>query len=394
MSAPGLYLHIPFCSAICPYCDFAVLRGGGERRARFVDALIAELLLWRGAVAAGVFGSDAFDSVYFGGGTPSLLAPEQLAAIFEAVRRSLPIAPDVWISMEVNPEDVTAEALAAWRASGVHTVTLGVQSFRDEALRFLGRRHDGAAARRAVADALATGFDVVGVDLIYGLPGQTAAEWQHDLDEAAALGAPHLSCYQLTVHAGTPFGRRAERGILRELSEGAQAELFLLTHARLSAAGYTAYEVSNFALHDEQRSRHNRKYWSHAPYLGVGPSAHSFDGRRRWWNHRQLGRWEEAVAGGCVPHDGREELGAEALALEHLMLGLRTRDGVDLGRLRALGCDLLASNGPLLARLEGEGLLRVRDDRLLPTLAGWAVADGLAGAFALVPSPGRRAAPG
>jgi oxygen-independent coproporphyrinogen-3 oxidase len=389
---PGLYLHLPFCSAICPYCDFAVLTGGAERRARFVGALRAEMQLWQPAAAA-AFPDGAFDSLYLGGGTPSLLAGEQLAAILETARACLPIAGDAWLSLEANPEDVDARSLAVWRDLGVRTVTLGVQSFNDEALRFLGRRHDAAQGGRAVAAALDAGFPVVGVDLIYGLPGQSAAQWRSELDVAVALAPSHLSCYQLTVHAGTPFGFRAARGTLRELPEPEQAELFLLTHRRLSAAGYTAYEVSNFARQDGQRSRHNGKYWAHAPYLGVGPSAHSFDGGSRWWNHRQLGPWEQAIAGGVLPLAGREELDAGALALEHLMLGLRTVDGVDLARLRALGCDLPAANGPLLARLEAEDLLRVRSDRLVPTLAGWAVADGLAAAFELPPIAMATAAP-
>jgi oxygen-independent coproporphyrinogen-3 oxidase len=378
--APGLYLHLPFCSAICPYCDFSVLTGSTERRARFTTALRREIGSWSEREFAG---GAAFDSVYLGGGTPSLLVPAQLAAILDEVRARLPIAGDARLSMEANPEDVTAASLADWRALGVDTLTLGVQSFVDDALRFLGRRHSGEQARRAVEAALAAGFAVVGVDLIYGLPGQDAAAWARDLDAAAALAPPHLSCYQLTVHAGTPFGFRRQRGELHELPERGQAALFRLTHERLAGRGYTPYEVSNFAHAREHQSRHNRKYWSHAPYLGLGPSAHSFDGSRRWWNHRKVGRWEAALDAGAPPVEGEEDLGPAELALEHLMLGLRTRDGVDLGKLRGLGLDLPGRNAALLDRLADEGMLRVEGDRLLPTLAGWAVADGLAAAFEL-----------
>ncbi len=376
----GLYLHLPFCSAICPYCDFSVLTGGEERRARFVEALRREIVPWAERPFAG---GEAFDSIYLGGGTPSLLLPEQLAAILDDVRARLPIAADARLSMEANPEDVSPASLAAWRALGVDTLTLGVQSFRDGALRFLGRRHSGEEARRAVESALTAGFAVVGVDLIYGLPDQAPAAWEQDLAAAAALAPQHLSCYQLTVHAGTPFGFRQQRGELRELPEPGQAALFRLTHERLMASGYTAYEVSNFARAPEHESRHNRKYWSHAPYLGLGPSAHSFDGRRRWWNHRKVGPWETALAAGAPPVEGEETLGSRELALEHLMLGLRTREGVDLARLRELGVDLRARNSPLLDRLADEELLRVEHDRLVPTLGGWAVADGLAAAFVL-----------
>lgn len=380
MTAPGLYLHLPFCSAICPYCDFSVLTGGAVRRSRFVGVLRREIALWSERRFAG---GEAFDSVYLGGGTPSLLMPEQLASILDEVRARLPVASDARLSMEANPEDVSPASLAAWRALGVDTLTLGVQSFGDEALRFLGRRHTGDEARQAVESALGTGFAVVGVDLIYGLPDQTPAAWEHDLDTAAALAPQHLSCYQLTVHAGTPFGFRRQRGELHELPEPGQAALFRLTHERLAASGYAAYEVSNFARAPEHQSRHNRKYWSHAPYLGLGPSAHSFDGRRRWWNHRKVGPWEAALAAGAAPIEGEETLGQAELALERLMLGLRTREGVELGRLRELGVDVVARNGPLLDRLAAEELLRIEHDRLVPTLAGWAVADGLAAAFVL-----------
>jgi len=383
---PGLYLHLPFCSAICPYCDFSVLTGAAERGQGFVQTLREELALW----SRRPFPGGPFDSVYLGGGTPSLLAAEQLAAVLDAARAMLPIAPDASLSMEANPEDVTAESVAAWRALGVGTLTLGVQSFSDRALLLLGRRHDARAAREAVERALGAGFAVVGVDLIYGLPDQVAAEWERDLETAVALALQHLSCYQLTVHTGTPFGFRRERGELSELPEAGQADLFRTTHERLAAAGYAAYEVSSFAREPEHRSRHNAKYWRHTPYLGLGPSAHSFDGARRFWNERKLGTWQRAVEAGRLPIAGEETLGPADLALETLMLGLRTVEGVDLARLRGLGYDLEAANRPLLQRLAAEGLLRVEGDYLVPSLEGWALADGLAGSFALSPAPGVR----
>ncbi len=377
----GLYLHLPFCSAICPYCDFSVLTGDAESRRRFVDMLQREIALW----SERPFPGTPFDSVYLGGGTPSLLSPEQLAAILDEARRLLPMAPEATVSMEANPEDVAPASLAAWRALGVDTLTLGVQSFDDAALRFLGRRHSGEQARRAVGDALDAGFVVVGVDLIYGLPGQDEAAWERELAIAAELSPQHLSCYQLTIHAGTPFGFRQARGELREMPEAGQASLFHLAHQRLAAAGYGAYEVSNFARAPEHESRHNRKYWRHAPYLGFGPSAHSFDGARRWWNHRKVGPWSAAVAAGTLPMEGEETVGPRELALEHLMLGLRTREGVDLAHLGRLGFDLAAANAARIEGLAADGLLEVSDDRLVPTLAGWAVADGLAAGFELGP---------
>jgi len=375
----GLYLHVPFCSAICPYCDFAVVTGSRARRAGFTRHLAVEAALWAGEPFA-------FDTLYLGGGTPSALLPEELALVLDAARGALAVAPDAWIFLEANPEDVTVASLAAWRELGVRTLSLGVQSLDAGSLAFLGRRHGPDEARRAVALAREAGFDTVSIDLIYGLPEQDRAAWRADLAAAVALGPDHLSCYQLTVHEGTPFDRRRARGELAELPDDGQAELFHLTHAFLADAGYPAYEVSSFARGPEHRSRHNRKYWDHTPYLGLGPSAHSFSARgaggRRWWNERRLPDYEARVAAGERPVAGQEDLFPADLALEALMLGLRTAAGIDLAAFRArYGTDLAGENGPWIERMVAEGFLRADDGRLIPTLRGLAVADSLARGF-------------
>ena len=400
-SQPGLYLHIPFCSAVCPYCDFAVMRAGEAIRTRFVDRLIAEVTL-----AAGAWhGGRPFDTVYFGGGTPSLLPAGDLARVLDACRVHLALAtPAPWVFLEANPEDVTPDACAAWRRLGVRTLSLGVQSFSDDVLRFLGRRHTGSQARAAVEVAHAAGFDTVSVDLIFGLPGETPEAWRRELATAVALSPGHLSCYQLTIHPRTRFGVSAARGELTELPDADQAELFDLTHRLLGEAGWPAYEVSNFAKSPDHESRHNRKYWDHTPYLGLGPSAHSFavgDASvhpggagdagaavvaRRWWNEPRLPRWERRVAAGERPVEGEELLGPQALATETLMLGLRTTAGVDLDDFAArYGLDLLATNDALVASLVADGRMVLRNGpegrRLLPTSLGLAVADGLAATF-------------
>lgn len=371
-AAPGLYLHIPFCSAICPYCDFAVLTGGPERRERFTDHLVSEIGLWSED-------SEPFlgiDTVYFGGGTPSALNPDQLGRILDAARISLPIQQDAWIFLEANPEDVTPESVRAWRELGVRTLSLGIQSFDAEALAFLGRHHSPEEARRSVELARAAGFSTVAFDLIYGLPGQACEDWRRTLETAVGLEPDHLSCYQLTIHEGTPFGFRLARGKMTEAPEEIQADLFLLTHIFLRDAGLPGYEVSNFARSPEHRSRHNRKYWDHTPYLGVGPSSHSFSGHRRWWNERKIKPYEARIDAGERPVAGSEELTADDLALEALMLGLRTVEGIDLDRFRQrYGVDLLERNRARLERMEG--LLEVKDGRLVPTLEGWAVVDSL-----------------
>lgn len=392
--SPGLYLHVPFCSAICPYCDFSVMHAASPARQRFASRLVAEVSL----AAPAWLDPRPFDTVYFGGGTPSQLPPEDLSRVLEACRTHLAFeAPAPWIFLEANPEDVTPEACAAWRGLGVRTLSLGVQSFADEALRFLGRRHTGRQARAAVETALAAGFDTVSVDLIFGRAGQTIEDWQLDLATAVSLEPQHLSCYQLTVHPRTRFGVRAKHGQLSELPEDDQAALFEFTHRYLADAGWPAYEVSNFARGTVHQSRHNRKYWDHTPYLGLGPSAHSLaasDGpsaARRWWNERGTPRWEKRVAAGERPIEGQELLGPKDLAAEAVLLGLRTTAGIDLDGLRAnYGVNLLAANDTLVARLIDEGRIVVRANAergrwLVPTLSGLAVADGLAAAFVLSP---------
>jgi oxygen-independent coproporphyrinogen-3 oxidase len=385
VSRPGLYLHIPFCSAICPYCDFAVLTGGAEMRARFVDHLLAEIRMWRSD-------RDLFpeiDTIYFGGGTPSALTPDQIALILQAARENLSIREDAWIFFEANPEDVTQESAQAWRDLGVRMLSLGIQSFDAEALRFLGRRHTPDEARRSVEIARAAGFEIVSIDLIYGLSGQSPEAWERTLADAVALGPDHVSCYQLTIHEGTPFGFRLARGQMSELPDEAQADLFLLTHTFLREHGLPGYEVSNFARSPEHRSRHNRKYWDHTPYLGVGPSAHSYSGRRRWWNERKIKPYQSRIERSERPIAGSEDLTGENLAIEALMLGFRTAEGIDLARFRErYGVDLLAGNARLIERLERDGLLQSGGGCLVPTLAGWAVADSLARDFETAPGSG------
>jgi oxygen-independent coproporphyrinogen-3 oxidase len=334
-------------------------------------------------VAAGGAWSGA-DTLYLGGGTPSALVAEDLEGAVDCLVRGLGLrregAGAVHLLLEANPEDVTAASAVAWRRLGVATLSLGVQSLDPGALALLGRHHDPGSARRVVEVAQGAGFATVSLDLIYGWPGQTPERWRRDLAAALELSPDHLSCYQLTVEPRTAFGVRRARGKLVEMPEDDQARLFRLTHEVLADAGLPAYEVSNFARTPAHRSPHNQKYWRGAPYLGLGPSAHSFDGRRRrWWNERRLAHWRSRVERGEPPRAGEEELSARQLALEALMLGLRTADGIDLAAFRHRhGVDLAAVNAVLLARLAEDRLARLDDGRLALTLEGLAVADGLA----------------
>jgi oxygen-independent coproporphyrinogen-3 oxidase len=372
VTGAGLYIHVPFCASVCPYCDFAVLLAGEERRLAYLRGVSREASMYADLGLR-------FDTVYLGGGTPSSLRPDQLAGILESVGRHLDIDTDAWVFLEVNPEDVSPRAVAVWRELGIDTVSLGMQSFDDEALRFLGRRHDAACARRALDELRSAGFHTVSIDLIYGHEGQTPASWRHQLEEAVSRSVEHISCYQLTFHEGTVFGRRLQQSRMFELSGDRQADLFLLTHASLADAGYEGYEVSSFALGAEHRSRHNIKYWSHVPYLGLGPSAHSFDGGRRWWNRRKLRLWQRDLEVDVPPVDGDEQLSQNQLALEAVIFGLRSVDGIDLAAFeRRFGFDLLSANRRVVESFETSGHLRVDGSSLRPTTAGMAIADAIA----------------
>ena len=267
----------------------------------------------------------------------------------------------------------------AWREMGVRFLSLGIQSFDEGELNFLHRRHDTRTARKSLVVALDAGFETVSVDLIFGLPDQSSVTWKSNLAEAGQSGATHVSCYQLTIHENTVFDRWKSAGRIVELPEDAQADLFRTAHRTLETSGLLAYEVSNFARGIEHRSRHNIKYWQHTPYVGIGPSAHSFDGRRRHWNHARLETWQDYVEQGRSPVAESEDLSLRDLALEWIMLSLRTADGLDLLDLKATyETDLLSSNRERIHQWQDQGLLLLEDNRLIPTSAGLAVADRFA----------------
>ncbi len=373
----GLYLHVPFCTRVCPYCDFAVRTGDAEKRRSYIEALLEEIDLHAGT-------APTFDTIYFGGGTPSCLEPDDLGRVVARLRARLSTVEDPWIFLEANPEDVTPRRAAAWKRIGVRTVSLGVQSFDADELAFLGRGHSPGQARDAIRVCRETGFHTVSIDLIYGLPGQTTDTWHRRLDAAIETEPDHLACYQLTIHDGTRFALLERRGELTQLQDDGQAAVFRATHEHLNAAGYAGYEVAAFAIDPGHRSRHNRKYWNHTPYLGLGPSAHSFDGSTRWWNHRTMDPWQQAIERGKKPIDNAETLSRRDLLLETLMTGLRTYRGIDTADIRRrFGTDLLATNAELVERLHANGLVKRHASRLIPTLDGLAVADSLAAMFRL-----------
>ena len=371
MMKPGLYIHVPFCLSKCPYCTFYSVTDT-RRKAQYLKAAAREMSLYQDLFPA-------VDTIYVGGGTPSLLSSGEMEVLLDAARRTFAVDPDAEISVEVNPADIDIAWLSSLFDLGVNRLTIGVQAFDDDVLGFLGRRHDARQAIAAIDDARAAGFENIGIDLIYAVPGQDLAGWGKTLDTACSFDLPHLSCYELHVATDTPLGGRYRAGLFRLPDEDRQYAFFMETTERLDRSGYRQYEVSNFCRGDEGRSRHNRKYWNHTPYLGIGPAAHSLVVPRRWWNAASVSRYVEDLSSGKRPVAGDENLDAGQLAQEALFLGFRTADGIDLEDFRACyGRDLLAEKAAEIGQLEKAGYLQRSGGRLRPTRRGLAVADRLA----------------
>jgi oxygen-independent coproporphyrinogen III oxidase len=368
----GIYVHVPFCVRKCAYCDFYSITDLGLKSA-FLAALRAE-------IAATAAGGLVFDTIHIGGGTPSTLEPGEVEAILALLSSRFRFEAPVEITLEANPGTVDRDRLKGFRAAGVNRLTIGVQSFDPANLEFLGRIHTAAEAERAVEDARAAGFDEIGLDLIYGLPGQRSAAWAADLERALAHTPEHLSCYMLTIEPGTPFGRLRDAGRLRPVADDQVARLFTQTSELLTGRGFLHYEIANFArcagsgCTGARVSRHNSKYWAYAPYLGFGPAAHSFIPPRRFWNHGNLGRYVEAVRAGEATIEGEEVLTAGQQMTETVMLGLRTAAGVDLVEFACrFGESAARACADAAAPFVVQGLLTCDRARCAPTRRGMLV---------------------
>lgn len=351
----GAYVHIPFCKSRCLYCDFfstTLL----EKREEYVQAVLKEIRQRKDYVR------ERIDTVYFGGGTPSMLSGEQVEAILHGIRETWDVWDEAEITLEANPGDISAEKAQVWHEIGVNRLSIGIQSFHDDLLRRIGRRHTAEEAVRAVQTVQEAGFDNVSIDLIYGLPGETMAAWKEDVEKALSLSIQHISAYGLMYEEGTPLTDMLHRGEVTEADEDEANAMYDYLAEELAANGFEQYEVSNFAL-SGRRSKHNGSYWNGTPYIGLGAGAHSYDGEdRRRWNVSDLEKyiqgedyWEEEV---LTKNDRYNE---------RIMLSLRTKEGLKLSMLRSsMRGVCLESARPYVER----GLLKRDGDRLVATREG------------------------
>ncbi len=345
----GVYVHIPFCKSRCAYCDFFSTTQL-ERREEYVQALLSE-------IAARVPDNDSIDTIYFGGGTPSLLETEQIERLLNALLTKTPTPPQE-ITLEANPGDLNLEKLTALKRLGINRLSIGIQSFNDAELRLIGRRHNAAQAIQAVRDAQTAGFDNISIDLIYALPEQSIESWRETINTALQLGVQHISCYCLSYEDGTPLTRLLDDGKISRVDEDTENKLYDELCEILTANRFVHYEVSNFALPNHQ-SKHNSSYWNNTPYIGLGAGAHSYDGQKRRWNIANLAAYVRCMLSHSKYWE-EETLTEEQKTIEHIMLGLRTKEGI------ALTEELKPKAKPLIE----QGLLKQKDENIIATQSG------------------------
>ncbi len=315
---------------------------------------------------------DTFDSLYLGGGTPSILDNQQIKGLIGSLKKNFVFTRDAEITIEANPDDVTAEKLECWRSVGVNRISLGVQSFCDDELVFLKRRHNASTAENALKLINSCGFENYGIDLMYGFPGQTTDSCTKTLERALSFKPLHLSCYQFTLEERTPYGQLKVEGRLKLVGENEEKNFYVLTSSFLKARRFVHYEISNFAVSRRYESRHNIKYWRHVPYLGLGPAAHSFKDGVRWWNYKSVEKYCKVVSHGEKPAEEAERLNQEQLKLERIFLGFRTDHGVAVSDVSDK-----PSFDKTLLYLKKSRLVTFRNERIIPTKKGYLIADRL-----------------
>jgi oxygen-independent coproporphyrinogen-3 oxidase len=380
VSPLGLYVHVPFCSAICHYCNFNRGLFDETLKRRYVEAVGAEIRGAPGRFGWQPRGAQA-DTIFFGGGTPSLLESREVAAILGTCREVFDVAPGAEVTLEANPESAAGAYLERLREAGVNRLSLGVQSLRQPELMQLGRIHDVAQARRAVDGARAAGFDNLSLDLMLWLPGQTVREWLESVEAAIALGPEHLSLYMLELYPNAPLRESMARANRSQAPDDDAADMYEAAMARLETAGYRQYEISNVARPGRE-SRHNLKYWTDGEWLGFGPGAHSTLAGARWKNVAAADEYVSRVGAGLPLETDRRDLTAEERWQEAVITGLRLRAGISIGSMAATyGVDLDARFGDDLRRFQEAGAVERDGDRLRLTRRGMLVANEVLGIF-------------
>ena len=370
----GNYLHIPLCKKLCFYCDFYHIISTGDNTS-LIDALNKEAALRKDYI-----GNETVSTIYFGGGTPSVLSVQELGALLEQIRRHYMVAEDCEISVELNPDDVNTAFLEGLRELNFNRISLGIQSWRDADLKILNRRHDSAQAERALNEILKTGFENISVDLIYGIPGMSQEEWASILDFSFSFDIKHLSAYHLTFETGTVFGKMLEKGLIAQVDEEESVALFNTLIDKAEAAGFIHYEISNFGK-PGYFSIHNSNYWKQVNYIGLGPSAHSFNGYSRQWNIRDLKGYIKSVNSGKSYFE-HEELDVKARFNEYVMTSLRTMWGIDLEYVERTfekeGYDYIVN---LAGKFKDYGLIRQDKKNLVLTNQGKIISDNIISEF-------------
>ncbi|MBA4311986.1 MAG: coproporphyrinogen III oxidase [Chlorobiaceae bacterium] len=312
----GIYIHIPFCERKCIYCDFYSIEDNSLQQ-KFVSSLIKEIEL-----SDAVWQNEIIETIYFGGGTPSVLSPHKIGTILKAIHNRFNISAEPEVTIEINPGTIIPHYFKEYLSSGINRVSIGVQSFRDQDLQFLSRIHNASEATNTILDARRSGFNNISIDLIYSLPTQTLDNWKEIIRRAVEFNPEHISAYNLTVENQTPLSRMVQSGSVTIPEDDLCAKMFRYAMKYLEECGYIHYEVSNYSL-PNMESKHNSNYWMHKPYLGLGPSAHSYRNDLRWWNHRNIGDYLDNIAEGKVPLSGSEHLTPQQTMIEEVMFQLR-----------------------------------------------------------------------
>jgi oxygen-independent coproporphyrinogen-3 oxidase len=367
----GLYLHIPFCAQACHYCDFH-FSTSLQYRSRLIEAMVMEVGLRKDYLKG-----EPIDTIYFGGGTPSLLTIQELKSLMNCLYANHVVSERPEVTLEANPDDLDREKLSGLRRLGINRLSIGIQSFDDDVLRFLNRAHDSSQALTAIDLARQTGFENISIDLIYAIPGQSQEQWRKNLSRALALAPEHLSTYSLTIEEKTAFGRWQKQGKIKSTGEELAAEEFELLMDMTRQAGYEHYEISNFCK-PGYYSRHNSSYWKQKNYLGIGPSAHSYNGLSRQMNISHNARYEREIRSGVVPSE-IETLTQENKINEYIFTTLRTCWGCDLQVLKQnYRFDLRETSREYLSGLIHQGRVVIENDILLLTQTGKLLADQIA----------------